>query len=233
MVEGFDNKNSLAVREREKERIARKHKVVIVPLFRVLNRVGVQVPLAVASIPVRIHGPQYWVRTPSVAPPLEYSRGCIVCGAIKALQQSVPILFFFETRRSHARSICSMQTEQFWRNEMSRTSRKCTPPLSRYLTGYCNKQKNPLKLCQSFKGSEIQWDKIPKHHSPRESARKHKVASTPPSRVLNRACAQVPLAGASKPVRTHGPQEIFGITDVEDVRPTVDEQGACFAFRLE
>jgi|GEM_PF-6774215 hypothetical protein len=63
MVEGFDNKNSLAVREREKERIARKHKVVIVPLFRVLNRVGVQVPLAVASIPVRIHGPQYWVRT--------------------------------------------------------------------------------------------------------------------------------------------------------------------------
>ena len=47
-------------RRKKKYRIARADLIVSIPLVLVLNRIGVQVPLAVVSVPVRIHCPEYY-----------------------------------------------------------------------------------------------------------------------------------------------------------------------------
>ena len=86
----------LPPKERKKrDRSARTNKVAVVPLVRILNRIGVQVPLEVVSVPVRVHRPKRMCIAPSMSPPLEYSRGCIVCGASKPTSAIHRFFFFF------------------------------------------------------------------------------------------------------------------------------------------
>lgn len=65
-----------------KKRIARENLVAVIPLVRVLNRVGIHIPLAVDRVPVRVHGPM--CDMPSMPLSFEYSRDCIVFEALKA-----------------------------------------------------------------------------------------------------------------------------------------------------
>lgn len=41
------------------KRVSREHLVAFVPPVRVLNRVGLNVPVAVLRVPVSVHGPDY------------------------------------------------------------------------------------------------------------------------------------------------------------------------------
>ena len=74
-----------------------------------------------------------------------------------------------------------------------------------------------------------------------QSGQKHKVstiagknlaATAPFARILDRARIDIPAAVDEAPVGEHGPQQAIFVTDVRDIRVTVDKQEVFFANYL-
>ncbi len=57
MEERYFGEKPASKRRREKMRVAGSHLIVGIPPVRVLDRVSLDIPVAVVRVPVRVHGP--------------------------------------------------------------------------------------------------------------------------------------------------------------------------------
>lgn len=67
--------NSRTIKRGRKRRVAGKELIAIIPVVRVVDRIGIEVPAAI--VPVAVDRPQNappMYAAPSVPPPLEYSQ---------------------------------------------------------------------------------------------------------------------------------------------------------------
>lgn len=77
--------------------MAGEHLVTCIPVVRIRERIGIEVPLTGVGVPVAVDGPD--IRVVCLLEPLRVNRidSLYFIRDVKVSKQTTPILFFFET----------------------------------------------------------------------------------------------------------------------------------------
>lgn len=152
MEKRSSNKNSHQVSRRKKV-IATKHLVVCIPLVAVLDRISIDIPTI--TVPIRIHSPEFCTLIHQDHCDSNTRCRCILFGALKARQNSAPILFFFKS--TYVNSCSRQYPEQFSKH---RYLRRCVKAVTVTIQLHTNTlyqiKKTLLLLCKKCKVSKGQ-----------------------------------------------------------------------------